>query len=116
MKFLKYIKIIFKIIYQINLNNLEMEKKAEKQASDEKQIEYEKIQTNKGQDAYIIENKFYFRFERLNKDNIKLFRCNEYRKTSKCPAYFKLSDEKIIEKDFNHNHNDDEKDCSKYII
>ena len=45
-----------------------------------------------------------------------MFRCKEYRKTSKCSAYFKLFNEKIIEKDFNHNHNGDEKDCSKYIF
>lgn len=43
-----------------------------------------------------------------------MFRCKEYRKTSKCPAYFKLFNEKIFEKDFNHNG--DEKDCSKYIF
>ena len=37
-----------------------MEKKDEKQAYDEKQIENEKIKTNKGKDAYIIEKKILF--------------------------------------------------------
>ena len=75
-----------------------------------------KVKTNKNADAYIQNSEYYFWFERLNKDESKLFRCKEYKKNSKCPAFFKLKGDEIIEKNLLHNHEANEKECSKYII
>ena len=75
-----------------------------------------KVKTNKGVDAFIVDKEFFFRFELQTKDNIRIFRCKEYRKASKCPALLKIKDENIIDKNFIHNHSGNAKEYSKYII
>ena len=59
---------------------------------------------------------YYFWFERLKQDEAKLFRCKEYRKNSKCPAFFKIKGQEIIDKNVLHNHEANEKEYSKYIL
>ena len=93
-----------------------MEDKEEKIKNNTSKYELIKVKTNKGVDAFIVDKEFFFRFELQTKDNIRIFRCKEYRKASKCPALLKIKDDKIIDKNFIHNHSGNAKECSKYII
>ena len=93
-----------------------MEDKEEEIQNNTSKYDLIKVKTNKGEDAFIVDKEFYFRFEMQTKDNIRIFRCKEYRKASKCPALLKIKDENIIDKNFIHNHSGNAKECSKYIF
>ena len=93
-----------------------MEDKEEEIQNNTSKYDLIKVKTNKGEDAFIVDKEFYFRFEMQTKDNIRIFRCKEYRKASKCPAIFKIKDDNIIDKNFIHNHSGNAKECSKYIF
>ena len=93
-----------------------MEDKEDEFQNNGSNCELIKVQINKRVDAFIVDKEFFFGFEVQTKDNIKIFRCKEYRKVSKCPALIKMKDDNIIYKNFIHNHSDNAKECSKYIL
>ena len=93
-----------------------MELKEEEIQNNTSQYNLIKVKSNKGVDAFIVDKEFYFRFELPAKNNIRIFRCKEYRKASKCPTLFKIKDDNIIDKNFIHNHSGNAKECSKYIF
>ena len=90
-----------------------MEDKEEKIKNNTSKYELIKVKTNKRVDAFIVNKEFFFKFELQTKDNIRIFRCKEYRKASKIPALLKAKDEIIIDKNFIDNHSGNAKECSK---
>ena len=54
-----------------------------------------KIKTNKEDDAYVVDGEYYFRFERLNKDETKILNIKKIKKKSKYPAFFKIKNDTI---------------------
>ena len=75
-----------------------MELKEEEIQNNTSQYNLIKVKSNKGVDAFIVDKEFYFRFELPAKNNIRICRCKEYRKASKCPTLFKIKDDNIIDK------------------
>ena len=64
-----------------------MEDKEEEIQNNTSKYDLIKVKAIKGVDAFIVDKEFYFRFEMQTKDNIRIFKCKEYRKASKCPPY-----------------------------
>jgi hypothetical protein len=54
-----------------------MEDKEEEIQNNTSKYDLIKVKTNKGEDAFIVDKEFYFRFEMQAKDNIRIFRCKE---------------------------------------
>ena len=93
-----------------------MEDKEEEIQNNTSKYDLIKVKINKGVDGFIVDKEFYFRFEMQTKDNIRIFKCKENRKASKCTAIFKIKDDNIIDKNFIHNHSGNANECSKYIF
>ena len=63
--------------------------------------------SNKNKDMLIVDNKYKMHFIKNLKKDIKLYRCEKY-KRDKCPAYIKINGDDLKEYNNDHNHNPDE--------
>ena len=74
------------------------------------------IKTGRNQIAYILDKKFIFIKERLQKDNSILFRCKQYRDKFRCPAFLIILENELIKANPNHCHEPNLKDVNKYLM
>lgn len=73
------------------------------------------IKTERDQIAYILEKKFIFIKERLQKDNSILFRCKQYRDKVRCQAFLIIFDNEVIKVNPVHCHEPNIKDVNRYL-
>jgi len=73
------------------------------------------IKTERNQFAYIYDEKYYYRKERVNKNGEIIYRCNKYRDPSRCCSYFTLFNDKVIKANLKHCHEENLKEISRLI-
>ena len=74
------------------------------------------IKTGRNQIAYILDKKFIFIKERLQKDNSILFRCKQYRDKFRCPAFLITLDNELIRANTFHCNEPNLKDLNRYLM
>ncbi len=80
---------------------------------------FEKIFTKFNKEGYIENKEFIYYYDKTLKNNIKIFRCNQYKNKTfneRCKCTIKVSNDKIIERTGTHNHNKLEKNAIKLYL
>ena len=79
------------------------------------QKKLKRIKTERNQIAYIYDEKYYYRKERVNKNGEIMYRCIKYRDPSRCGSYFTLYNDKVIKANLKHCHEENLKQISSLI-
>ena len=89
-------------------NNKESKNKELFESQDLNDYKFEKIYTKFNKEGYIENKEFNYYYNIILKNNIKIFRCNQYKNKAfneRCKCLIKVSNDKIIERSGTHNHN-----------